>query len=177
MGNAQPLDKDVLYHIFTDLTYESYLRVNYGYMMPPWRQWMCTGGTEHLVTQPLRLFRLRQHLPRESLRSVDSTGFQKLQWWNRRDVFSRLPYDILDRILLYLPGDSIIALLHVSISFNTATRHNSFWKKLIHRSMPWFWEMEHQPLSLSPGGSEIDFKHLYLWLNRELSVPYGLRGS
>lgn len=176
MGSAQPIDKDVLYHIFAELAYTNYLRIDYGFKMSTRRQWVCTGGTEHLVSQPLRLFSLRQHLPRQSLLLLDGTESQKFQWWNRRDVFSRLPYDVLDRILLYLPGDSIIALLHVSSSFNTATRHNSFWKKLILRSMPWFWELNYQPLSSRPGRSKVDFKRLYLWLNRELSVSYGLQG-
>jgi hypothetical protein len=90
------------------------------------------------------------------------------------DPFRDLPYEILHRIFSFLPGDSILELIVASWPVHSVTRSNLFWKKLILSDMPWLWEFERAVIADLAG--QVDFKNLYLDLNRKTKAKLNMRG-
>ncbi|QSS58989.1 F-box domain-containing protein, partial [Histoplasma capsulatum] len=55
-----------------------------------------------------------------------------------------------------------------------ATRHPALWKQLMYWGMPWFWELH--KLVEEDNVTDLDYKNLYLWLNKATMPVYGMRG-
>ncbi|OAX84000.1 hypothetical protein ACJ72_01635 [Emergomyces africanus] len=114
-----------------------------------------------------------QKLISETTLKAISPGLLQLADRVRWDPFSILPYDILHSILRFLPGDSIRALMAASWPVYNATRHPGLWKQLMYWGMPWFWEL-HQLVEQQ--SNDLDYKKLYLWLDKVTAPAYGMSG-
>lgn len=90
------------------------------------------------------------------------------------DPFDKFPQEILSLIFPYLPAESMIALIRASWRVYGATRPNIFWKQLIYREMPWFWEL-HEVIE-GNNYPDLDLRSLYLWLDKMTTPRYGLTG-
>jgi hypothetical protein len=91
------------------------------------------------------------------------------------DSFKHIPYDVIYEILSYLPGKSIRAFINASYIAQELTLNNGFWKKLVRSDMPWLWELQ-KLIDESPQAANFDYKRLYLWLDKETTPTYGMRG-
>ncbi|KAL4787448.1 hypothetical protein BJX76DRAFT_354159 [Aspergillus varians] len=176
VGKETDLDKNILYAVFCDIAQRTRLDLNYGPISGPKSSWNCIAGEEFSVTNPFRIPGLGRMLLSKlcSFELDSSVTALELQQKNGTESFAKLCYDILHQILMYLPASSILALRKISRSFFLATLHNSFWRKFISEFMPWLWEWKH--LLPKCDQSVVDFKRFFLWLDRELSVLYGLQG-
>ncbi|EGC47865.1 F-box domain-containing protein [Histoplasma capsulatum var. duboisii H88] len=103
-----------------------------------------------------------------------STSSLSLAHKVKRDPFGELPFDLLYSILRFLPGDSTRALMSASWPVYGATRHPALWKQLMYWGMPWFWELH--KLVGEDNVTDLDYKNLYLWLNKATMPVYGMRG-
>jgi hypothetical protein len=91
------------------------------------------------------------------------------------DPFYKLPYLVLDDIFRCLRGTDILSLIRVSASANMATRRGQFWKRLIKSDMPWLWELT--PELLNEARKEnLNYKGLYLWLEKSTRPVFGITG-
>ncbi|EEH03544.1 F-box domain-containing protein [Histoplasma capsulatum G186AR] len=103
-----------------------------------------------------------------------STSSLSLAHKVKRDPFGELPFDLLYSILSFLPGDSTRALMSASWPVYRTTRHPALWKQLMYWGMPWFWELH--KLVEEDNVPDLDYKNLYLWLNKATMPVYGMRG-
>ncbi|KAA8651250.1 F-box protein [Aspergillus tanneri] len=87
--------------------------------------------------------------------------------------FGRLPLEIVERICLYLPGESLKALIQASLSIRLLTQDNFFWKRFMQWDMPWFWEL-HASQALKKGPEDLNYKRLYLLLDSMTAPRYGM---
>lgn len=87
--------------------------------------------------------------------------------------FGKLPLEIVYQICSYLPGDSLRALSQASLSIQSVTQDNWFWKRFIQWEMPWFWKFQtsHGSKSFPP---DLNYKRLYLWLDKMTAPRYGM---
>ncbi|THC88263.1 hypothetical protein EYZ11_012295 [Aspergillus tanneri] len=85
--------------------------------------------------------------------------------------FGRLPLEIVERICLYLPGESLKALIQASLSIRLLTQDNFFWKRFMQWDMPWFWEL-HASQALKKGPEDLNYKRLYLLLDSMTAPRY-----
>ncbi|KAL4934330.1 F-box protein [Aspergillus undulatus] len=184
-NNLAVVDKDFLYLALFELASSTQLAVDYGPINGAGLYWTSIAGEEFSVAHPLDSQRLQRFL--QVHLSMIISGFRtaalnakletelqspELRWKKETDSFAKLPYDILDMILLYLPTKSINALRKASRSFYLATRHPSFWKGLMRRRMPWAWELEESLKEYDK--SAVNYECLFSWLSLELSTPYGI---
>lgn len=91
------------------------------------------------------------------------------------DPFNGLPYDVLYLILELLPVKSIQQLLIASWSANCAVHNDTFWKRIIHSELAWFWELRELVDDL-PETENVDFKKVYFWLDKVTTPTLGMRG-
>lgn len=89
------------------------------------------------------------------------------------DPFNKLPYDIIYYVLRFLPGDSTRAFMAASWAVYNATRHPTLWKQLMYWGMPWFWELHKL---VDEHSTDLDYKNLYLWLDKATMPVYGMDG-
>ncbi|KAJ5166065.1 hypothetical protein N7492_006361 [Penicillium capsulatum] len=177
LNAEEEIDKDDLRGNFRALEGGKSLDIDYGPIEGGAQFWDSMAGEEFAVTNPIDIPGLSDFLKAK----LDSSTFQRHST-NRElrpsmvaDPFTRFPYDVLHLVLKLLPGSSVPALATASWSVQLATRHNSFWKAMLRREMPWFWELFE--LLEDERYSKTDYKRLFLWLGKELSVMYGLRGA
>lgn len=94
----------------------------------------------------------------------------------RNDSLSTLPHDILYMIFPHLSIKDIFTLMGCSWHVYTATRNNGFWKQIIRRGiLPWFWELS--DFFEANFSDNVDFKGLYLWLDRITKPRRGMEGD
>lgn len=76
-----------------------------------------------------------------------------------KDLLSRLPVELMTRILLDLPRDSLATTLQCSRAAYIASTDPWFWKRRIEILMPYFWEVR----DLIPGEhqSSLDWRAIY----------------
>jgi hypothetical protein len=92
------------------------------------------------------------------------------------DPFKDIPYDVICEILSYLSGKSLQDFINASyIAYELTRDHNGFWKKRVRSDMPWLWELQ-KLIDESPQAANFDYKRLYLWLDKETTPTYGMRG-
>ncbi|KAL1632887.1 hypothetical protein SLS58_011280 [Diplodia intermedia] len=177
-GTADPgmLEKDLLYSIMEDLASDcaSRLDLDYGTPDPEDGQfWESRAGEEAYILDQFRNsptdgsarfwpFSLQtfKKSPHESPRPDLAARIA-------HDPFAEIPYDILYKILCLLPLDSLMSLANASwpVHVNLLSNHG-FWKQLIRRSMPWFFEL-HELMEDSRLVEDCDYRKLFLWLEQE----------
>ncbi|QSS54016.1 F-box domain-containing protein [Histoplasma capsulatum var. duboisii H88] len=172
------IDKDLLYHVMLGLSpqYSRYLEIDYGNLTGVEQFWDCVPGEEYSVTHPATpgFEEILRKLVEEKAFKGTSTSSLSLAHKVKRDPFGELPFDLLYSILRFLPGDSTRALMSASWPVYGATRHPALWKQLMYWGMPWFWELH--KLVGEDNVTDLDYKNLYLWLNKATMPVYGMRG-
>lgn len=78
-------------------------------------------------------------------------------------------------ILDYLPAKSLAALLSASWIMHARTRYSEFWKRRLHRHMPWIWGWEWEQFLEGYGDSSVNYKGLYIYLDEVTRPRYGMR--
>lgn len=78
------------------------------------------------------------------------------------DLFARLPAEVFQFVVSFLPSQSIFTMMQVSRSLYNLCNSSIFWVQQIRCRMPWFWEL-HRVLSLIEM-SAIEAKRLFLWV-------------
>ncbi|OJJ02026.1 hypothetical protein ASPVEDRAFT_83549 [Aspergillus versicolor CBS 583.65] len=176
LNAEEEIDKDDLRGSFSALEGGKSLDIDHGPIEGAAQFWESIRGEEFAVTNPIEIPGLSDFLKAK----LDSGTFQRPST-NRElrpnvvaDPFSQLPYDVLHLVLKRLPGSSVPALATASWTVQVATHHSSFWEMMLRREMPWFWELFE--LLEDERYSKTGCKRLFLWLDKELSVMYGLRG-
>jgi hypothetical protein len=91
----------------------------------------------------------------------------------RSDPLGVLPFDILYNVFQYLPVEDALKLMQASWHVFSLTRNRSFWRQMTRlHLMPWFWELtvhhESHP--------DIDYKGMFLWLEKTTRPKYGIEG-
>ncbi|OJD15883.1 hypothetical protein AJ78_03901 [Emergomyces pasteurianus Ep9510] len=172
------INKDILYNVMIGLSpeYERRLAIDYGSILGVEQFWGSVPGEEYAVTHPTIIPGFEealQQLISEMTLKATSTGRLQLADKVKLDPFSNLPYDILHYILQFLPGDSTRAFMAASWSVYNATRHPALWKRLIYWGMPWFWELHKL---VEEHSTDLDYKNLYLWLDKATRPSYGMNG-
>ncbi|KAG5293887.1 F-box domain-containing protein [Histoplasma capsulatum G186AR] len=172
------IDKDLLYHVMLGLSpqYSRYLEIDYGNLTGVEQFWDCVPGEEYSVTHPATpgFEEILRKLVEEKAFKGTSTSSLSLAHKVKRDPFGELPFDLLYSILSFLPGDSTRALMSASWPVYRTTRHPALWKQLMYWGMPWFWELH--KLVEEDNVPDLDYKNLYLWLNKATMPVYGMRG-
>lgn len=178
--NPQDLNLDVLYHIMATLSNgsSSALQLSYGddIHRAQGRYWECIPGAEYCATHPTNIPNLDVFI--ES--SMTTHAGLKLpseevtpRGRNPTSPFGRLPFELVERICLYLPGDSLKALTQASLSIQLLTQDNFFWKQFMQWDMPWFWEL-HASQTRKKAPEDLNYKRLYLWLDSMTTPRYGM---
>lgn len=174
--NTDLLDKDILYRVMADISSRTRLDLDYGAISGNEQFWDSIPGEEFSVKDPSDIPGVKGFLQDK----LSSKSF-KIPKWNLdlrrkvvKDPLGALPYDILHLICSYLPGQSVVLLITASIPVSLATANNQFWKQRIQRDMPWFWEL--QELIAESDYPDIDFRGLYLWLDKMTTPRFGMQG-
>ncbi|KAI9045138.1 F-box protein [Aspergillus affinis] len=163
-ANTQDLNLDVLYHIMNTLSNGSSSAL------------MLSYGDDYCATHPTNIPNLDVFIESSmtthaglKLPSEEVTAGDR----NPANPFGRLPFEIVERICLYLPGESLKALTQASLSIQLLTQDNFFWKRFMHWDMPWFWELQtSQTRKKAP--EDLNYKRLYLWLDSMTMPRYGM---
>ncbi|PGH11856.1 hypothetical protein AJ79_04653 [Helicocarpus griseus UAMH5409] len=171
------IDKDALYNVLLGLTPHKYgnsLEIDYGMIMGADQHWASIPGEEYLVAHPTIIPRFEESLRNSITERTFKGAPPHLHLANKvkHDPFSKLPYDLLYSVLRYLPGQSVRALMIASWPAYNATRHPAFWKQLIRWDMPWFWELN----MMIEEFEDLDYKNLYLWLDKATTPTYAMAG-
>jgi hypothetical protein len=84
----------------------------------------------------------------------------------QNDPLNVLPFDVFYIICEYLEERDILKLVQASCHVHVLTRNNSFWKQMVHsKFVPWLWELNDM-LSQYGLPANLDFKCMFLWLER-----------
>ncbi|WEW58298.1 hypothetical protein PRK78_003766 [Emydomyces testavorans] len=175
--NFSKIDKDSLYDTMADLSSYAALKVDYGNISGQGQNWNSISGEEFSVVHPTVIPGFTRHLSWERLKDrIKPLPASRMDLGRKvvRDPFDKLPYELLHSILIYLPGQSILALRRASWVMHNATRENLFWKMLVRRSMPWFWEL-HTVIEAHQL-EDIDYRRLYLWAETMTRPVFGMKG-
>ncbi|KAF9891589.1 hypothetical protein FE257_003600 [Aspergillus nanangensis] len=171
------LDKEALYNTMAELSSYSALNLPYGDIHGPDQDWQCIPGEEYSVTNPMSIDGVKEFLKENLPRNKDHCPNKSPVDTTQRiagDPFRYIPYDVAYLILSYLSGHSLQALIKASAVFKNVSRGEGFWKQVLVRHMPWFWEL--QDMVRDSAIADINYKETYLWLEKETTVPFGMRG-
>ncbi|KAH8812945.1 hypothetical protein F5884DRAFT_786754 [Xylogone sp. PMI_703] len=166
------IDKDHLYNTLNELCEgsSSHLNINYGDPEPPNGQfWECMEGQEFIVSSPEPTL----NTANSTKATIASDDFKLPSLFHdvttnvTSDPFGRLPYDVLYKICLLLPGRSILDFSLASKQVFLVLNSNAgFWRKCIKYHIPWFFEL--QDLLDDPEIMEgKDMMGLFRWALRE----------
>jgi hypothetical protein len=91
------------------------------------------------------------------------------------DPFAALPPELRYHILPYLPGQEILAFRNASPAILDATNSTNdlFWRNLIARDMSWFWELHGHVVDCQARDTELDYRMLFLWLDKTTRSCFG----
>ncbi|KAF4460227.1 F-box domain [Fusarium albosuccineum] len=170
--NVHEIDKDLLYSVMLECA-EDYCRrltkLDYGNPGPEEEQyWITEAGKEFLVAHPTKTPAGLSQLIKSTITgsSYDLPHDKSnLTSQVKRDPFTKLPYDLLDRTLSQLPASDLVSLTNASWTVHSALQDEGFWRRRIKHDMVWFSE-------LHPLLDESDFlrgrsrKKIYLWLDK-----------
>jgi len=149
--------------------------MDYGIYSPD-DSWTSRAGEEFAVADPL------QFSPDTLGHNMTSSAVQGTLPSRPRtstDPFEVLPNEILHEICRLMPGRDLRAYLSASSTAYFATVDQGFWKALCASRMPWAWECYqdlYQPHTQSTE-SEVDYKRLYLLLDKNTSSGFGMPPS
>jgi hypothetical protein len=106
-------------------------------------------------------------------RTKESSLRDNLETKVESDSLSKLPSEVLHELLTYLSGQEALALRTASLVVLRATSNNHFWKQMILRDMPWFWELDGLAHDARSRDLNLDYKRLYFWLEKETRTLFG----
>ncbi|KAL2833527.1 hypothetical protein BJY01DRAFT_225156 [Aspergillus pseudoustus] len=188
--DVERIEKNVLYDVLHELSDFRYLSLDYGDITGPDQDWICVPGEEYSVTCPTDQLDLSEQLLRAKLALRQSTGTAQtpppdLAGKVLHDPFRDLPYDITYQILQNLPGESVLALNKTSWTMLARTDNHSFWKRRLAQDMPWLLELpayleedqEQQEQRGERRNYNINYKLLYMWLDKRTEPAYGMSGE
>ncbi|KAK2766097.1 hypothetical protein FQN54_007612 [Arachnomyces sp. PD_36] len=174
-ANDSDLDKEALYDAMFKLSGDKRLCLDYGTISGPEQFWESVPGEEFSASDPTEVPDFDELLnPTTASEFLIPSANLSLEQKVAADPFDKFPQEILNLIFPYLPGESILALRRASWRVYGATRPNIFWKQLIYREMPWFWEL-HEVIEENKY-PDLDLRSLYLWLDERTTPRYGLTG-
>ncbi|KAL4895146.1 F-box domain protein [Aspergillus ambiguus] len=178
--NPDHVDMEVLYAVMMDLCNMSgsALHLSYGdeVQESQGRYWECIPGAEYCATHPTETPALNDFIRNDVIMNKElRVPPAKLHLHGRQPAspFGRLPLEMVYHICSFLPGESLKALTQASLNVQIVTQHNYFWEKAVQWDMPWFWEF-HALKSESPLPDDINYKRLYLWLDKMTTPRYGM---
>ncbi|KAL2802684.1 hypothetical protein BJX63DRAFT_437646 [Aspergillus granulosus] len=175
-STAPKLDLDALYEAASRLTgwSRAKLDLNYGHISGAEECWDSISGEEFSVSDPLQFPHQKFDLPLQS--GKGSATQQILLPRVSVDPFRRLPKEILHVICHDLPGRDLKALLSASATAYHATLDPGFWRSLVSSRMPWAWEFwsDNSNQATSSSKSQMDYKRLYLCLDINTSLGFGI---
>ncbi|KAK4102319.1 hypothetical protein N658DRAFT_506506 [Parathielavia hyrcaniae] len=195
-SRLEGIDKDVLYHVMSCLASE--LRdglllstvscfhpiLDYGFVSgrdAGKGRWRPLSGEEFSVSNPSATAavtdELRQSLVGDPVFKLRPETSVLVRNPVLQDPFSRLPNELLMTIARLLSGHDLLALLKASWPALAATRSNGFWKWHLTHEMPWLNSL--RPLLDGQEPEEkvtLDYKKLYLWLDKVTAPKYGVDG-
>ncbi|KAL2864696.1 uncharacterized protein BJX67DRAFT_360590 [Aspergillus lucknowensis] len=169
------VQKNILYEVMHELSDFCRLDLDYGDITGADQDWQCVPGEEYSVICPTDPIDLAEQLRTDySISPPKAQTRLDLSDKVIRDPFRNLPYDITYHILQYLPGESILALNKASGAIFMRTSNDSFWKRRLSQDMPWLWELQNY---LAKHQDEaLDYKALYMWLNKRTKPMYAMDG-
>lgn len=164
------VDNDLLYSIMEKLaTDRCRLEVDYGITSQvDFQCWESCPGYEYLVVHPTEDRGLKQIVSEVLVTSNFAPVPSKLDLGHRLgyDPFSKLPYELLLKVLNTLSTRSILSLANASWSVHSVLRENDgFWKQRIRSSIPWFFEL-HEVFGAGDSLRSQDPKRLCLWVEK-----------
>lgn len=131
--------------------------------------------SQYAVTDPCRQPHLESYFTDHLIPKYRGAGEPAVDWSKvRADPFYFLPYGVLSQVLSYLPAASVVALRVASVPVADVTRSEHFWRRLLRREMPWFWEL--LGLLDRPLPADLGFRRLYFELEARTTPQYGLTG-
>ncbi|KAJ3531938.1 hypothetical protein NM208_g8655 [Fusarium decemcellulare] len=170
--NVHEIDKDLLYSVMLECA-EDYCRrltkLDYGNPGPEEEQyWITEAGKEFLVAHPTKTPAGLSHLIKSTITSSSfDLPYDKSNLTSqvKRDPFTKLPYDLLDRTLSQLPTRDLVSLANASWTVHSALQDEGFWRRRIKHDMVWFSEL-HPLLDDSDFLRGKSRKKIYLWLDK-----------
>ncbi|KAE8353171.1 hypothetical protein BDV28DRAFT_112227 [Aspergillus coremiiformis] len=167
------LNLSALYRVMSALTNHSSLHLHYGddISRSQGRYWECIPGVEYGAKHPTETPMVDELFRNLSTNEKFTRPAATIELRDRRptDVFGQLPLEIAQQICMFLPGAALKNLAQASLSVQTITQDNSFWKRFMQWDMPWFWELQ-----TLPPQKTVNYKSLYLWLNKMTTPRYGM---
>ncbi|KAJ5372700.1 hypothetical protein N7517_004706 [Penicillium concentricum] len=140
--NTGKLKGEVLVNVMEDLLGKTNTRleVSYGEPEPPTEQdWLSIKGQEVLVVNPVEIPQLKAELD-PITESLDKKATAD-QHSRSEDIFDRLPAELRNWVLKFLPVGSILALKAASLAMHTTSLSDGFWKHRLRSEIPWLWEI------------------------------------
>ncbi|PWY86759.1 F-box domain protein [Aspergillus heteromorphus CBS 117.55] len=178
-SDTENVNMDVLYNVMTPLCNmsSSALQLSYGNDVEraQGRYWECIPGAEYCATHPTNTPGIDEYIQTalETNSGLKTSSAElNLRGRDPTSPFGRLPLEIVYQICMFLPGDAVKALGQASLSIHLVTQDNLFWKKFMQRDMPWLWELQGAKSRKIP--QDVNFKRLYMWLNRITAPRYGM---
>ncbi|KAI9367010.1 hypothetical protein BJX61DRAFT_547914 [Aspergillus egyptiacus] len=173
----------ILYYTMHKLKEANKLRLPYGELIggPEQCHWSCVPGEEYCVKSPEAVIAPDRILPARltlTPRRLESNEqfITDLTRKIRTDPFDTLPCELTDLILAFVPGKDLPALLSASGTLYARTASTGWWRRRIVTDMPWYWELQAYLDATRNSAGEADYKRMYLHLERETTVTYGMTG-
>ncbi|GES58040.1 F-box domain protein [Aspergillus terreus] len=170
------IDKKVLYKVMMDTNPgHTRLDLDYGDVEGPDQYWLCEPGEEYCISRPTSLDERIQQFLRDKLQhdtfKLPISNVSIDQRHVVADPFGNLPVEVLFNILDMLPACSLLEFRKASATVCRATQSNGYWKQRMSRVMDWFWELSN---ILQDNPSGLNFKALYLWLEKKTNPELGM---
>ncbi|KAG5664364.1 hypothetical protein KAF25_008098 [Fusarium avenaceum] len=169
------LSKDILYEVMECLvSSNSALDIDYGGIVGPDQFWVSERGEEYVVANPMdRNAMLEEAIQRQLTRSGALVPHNHSPSDHRpvvttKSLFLQLPPELLIRIGLYLPTNSIASFALLSRSCAEIVRTNSFWRKHLLWQMNWAWEADNAVKMALEDGT---LREACIWLDHISSPP------
>ncbi|SPJ85447.1 uncharacterized protein FTOL_11228 [Fusarium torulosum] len=169
------LNKDILYEVMECLvSSNSALNIDYGGILGPDQFWVSERGEEYVVANPMDRNPMlekciQDHVTRSlALTPNDYSISDYTSVGTAKSLFLQLPPELLMRIGLYLPTDSIASFALLSRSCAEIVRTNTFWKN--HRLWQIYWAWEADIAVNTSLEDHISLREACLWLHH-ISSP------
>lgn len=162
---------EVLYLTFKSLSqsldYGNALEIDYGAISPEMEQyWGCMRGKEALAMDPATPIDFPGLFKSVSVLShSDSQRLAIEKSSQGHDSFEVWPPELLVKLMLLLPGDSVDNLRASSRRIASIPLGNNFWRPRVRRDMPWIYELA--SLESSMLSKTVDWKAAYKLLDEK----------
>jgi len=157
--------------------YPSALNIDYGQPMPPIDQyWICRPGEELFVAQPTATLKsmdyLRSVISGKAFKLKDSTPSSTPLPGDGDNPLCRLPYDIIHRIVYFLPTKDVVNFtMASSYARGLLLANRTLWWSRMADDMPWFYELPGIVKEVEETrGEKVDLRRVWVW-TQEVSRP------